>query len=121
MAPALLAVGVVVCTAAPASASDATSTVSYGGVLRARATWDDLTDTLCVKALNGDGINTAVAGIHPANGVGPSFSAVDLTDTTNGWCTGNLSIPEDRAYVLTLRWESQGGVVRRAAPKSFYT
>jgi hypothetical protein len=119
--PALLAVGVLVASAAPASANDATLTVSYGGVLRARATWDDLTDNLCVTALGGDGVNIATVTIRPANGVGNTYKMSDLTDTSGGRCTGNLSIPEDRAYVMTLRWDSESGVLRTAGPKNFYT
>ena len=120
IAPAAVALGVLVATATPAAANDAKLTVSYGGVVRARASWDDLTDNLCVTATGGDGINIANASIDPANGVGPSFSVTDLTDTSGGRCTGNLSIPEDRSYVLKVRWESESGVVRTAT-KSFYT
>jgi hypothetical protein len=113
MAPTAVALGVLVATATPAAANDTTLTVSYGGVVRARA-------SLCVTATGGDGINIANARIDPANGVGPSFSVTDLTDTSGGRCTGNLSIPEDRSYVLKVRWESESGVVRTAS-KTFYT
>ncbi|AKU16298.1 hypothetical protein VV02_11200 [Luteipulveratus mongoliensis] len=104
-----------------ASASNASSSVSYGGVVRGTASWTDVTDNLCVTATGGDGINIATAKIRPANGSGPSFTISDLTDTSGGQCTGNLSIPEDRAYILTLQWDSEGGVRRTATPKNFYT
>lgn len=121
LVPTVVAMTAVGLSAPTASASNPTSSVSYGGVQRATASYTDLTDNLCVTATNGDGINIATARIYPANGSGPSFTISDLTDTHGGQCTGNLSIPEDRAYILTLRWDAQSGVVRTAAPKNFYT
>lgn len=121
----LLAAGVaattVLTTAPPALAADATHTVSWDGAVRGRATWTDLVDTLCVKAVNPTGIDVATATIRPADGTGKTFQVSDHTDTSGQTCTGNLSIPEDERYLLTVQWDSQSGVRRTSAPLAFYT
>ena len=121
LAAAGLAAVTVAVSAAPAMANDKELTLSYLGAIRARANWYDGTDTLCVKALNPLNIDTAHAWITPADGVGKRFDAVDLTDTSGNWCTGNLSIPEDELYVLHLEWQSETGYSKTVTPVRFYT
>jgi hypothetical protein len=108
-------------TSTPASASDATVSLYHNGELKARGTYDDLTDNLCVKAFNGGQNFLADVGIGPVNGDGPSFTWGAFGG--DGWqCTGNLSIPEDRRYDIQVRWHSNPGNFWKYSGKvEFYT
>jgi hypothetical protein len=64
--------------------------------------WRDATDQLGA-CLGGTGTYyQAVVTIRPADGVGPKFSLTDYTVGDGCKYTGNLSIPEDERYVMTL-------------------
>ncbi|MQA04063.1 MAG: hypothetical protein GEV07_15500 [Streptosporangiales bacterium] len=79
----------------------------------ARAHWDDLTDTLCVRAFT---------GFASAEFVRPNGNVVDL----NVWardgrkCTGNLSIREDYRTTLYLR-HYRSDIGWRVKSVGFYT
>lgn len=102
----LLAAGLTMAVAAPASAADNTTTLySAGGTLLARATWDDSHDTLCVRSyVKG---RTMTASITLLDQDWTWVSKSDSGHDTAFNCTGNLSIPEDRRVFLLLGDENR--------------
>jgi hypothetical protein len=86
----------------PAAASDGYAAAWHNGTRVAVATYDDLTDNLCVRILTDGSRGSASATIYPA-GDGRTWT---ITDRPGGGrsCTGNLAIPEDRRYDLALKW-----------------
>lgn len=121
VAPAVAAAALLVGMAPPASAADAKAEVSYGGVLKARGSWDDLTDNLCARVFNAPRASSANVSIFPADGSGPSFGVVDAGGDTQAACTGNLSIPEDEKYVMKVQWWSADNSVIKSESTTFYT
>lgn len=108
---------------APASASDLTLKVHIwlGGNQHeiARTSWDDLTDTLCVKAFGGE------TGYAEAWFVRPNGTTLRIKDVA-GWhtsntCTGNLSIQEDFQTRLYLRWNPTPSGMPTQTSGLFYT
>ncbi|WP_130387078.1 hypothetical protein [Kribbella sp. VKM Ac-2569] len=78
-------------------------------------------DTL-KACLGGTGSYTkAVAQIRPADGVGPTFSITDTSVGDGCRSTGNLSIPEDERYILTLTVSGSRLSPARTGSVSFYT
>lgn len=105
----LAAIGFLAGSVGPALANDYSRAItgSYGTAVV--GFWDDSIDTLCVRTY------LPIAGqvnITPNDGSGPSFYARDANSSdSNRVCTGNLSIPEDELYKMTLRWEAPSGTV----------
>ena len=104
--------------AVPAVASD--QSIDFYG---AHATYDDLTDTLCVRADNDFPglVDYAIGYIERPDG---SIFASKFDYEGNGWsCTGNLSIPEDRLYYLRVSdcTDIQGTDCGSSRRKSFYS
>jgi hypothetical protein len=64
--------------------------------------WKDATDVLGACLGGGSGYYKLVVGIKPADGVGPVFSMTDTVRGSGCKYTGNLSIPEDERYIMTL-------------------
>lgn len=87
-------------TVLPAAANDVTLKGGFRGQ-GSTSYWKDKSDTLIACLGGGAAFRRAVAHIRPASGKGPSFS---ITDGLGRGCTstGNLNIPEDRRYVMTL-------------------
>jgi len=119
----LTAAATVLVTAPPASAADkavcapaVTNCATATSGWQVRGTWDDSVDTLCVS-LAGDTIS-GYARIVPVDGVGPSFR-IDGNPGTRV-CTGNLSIPEDHLYRMTV-FASRGGGLTYTNSGKFYT
>jgi hypothetical protein len=100
----------------PAAADDARMVINSAGQTRAVATWDDLTDNLCVRM---SAAGTAVAKIAPISGPGREVVIRDRRDGGSN-CTGNLSIAEDRLYSLTLEWYRDGAPIAYNGTR-FYT
>lgn len=70
----------------------------------ASARYTDLTDTLCVKAVNdtGGGLRDYAYALIVGPG-GGTIASSPFANEGEGWrCTGNLSIPEDKLYTLQL-------------------
>jgi hypothetical protein len=107
--------------APPASANDTTLNYYKNGLLVARATWDDLHDTLCVEVLSSPFDTLARAGIGPVSGSGPEFRIDAVAGTVRKHCTGNLSIPEDRLYFVQIWYQLPGGPPEFSRKKQFYT
>lgn len=110
------AVTVLAGTALPAMANNVDLVVggAHHGI------WTDSTDNL--GACLGGSIRwvKAVASIRPADGSGPKFSITDTTAVNGCVFTGNLSIPEDELYIMTVTaYPSQTPVVSDSI--SFYT
>ncbi|MGW6278880.1 hypothetical protein [Kribbella sp. NPDC055071] len=64
--------------------------------------WSDATDNLGA-CLGGAGtFYKVVVTIRPSDGTGPVFSEIDTTAGNGCEYTGNLSIPEDERYIMTL-------------------
>lgn len=102
-------------TAVNASASDASTAASYGGQVRAQATYDDLTDNLCVRVVNSTGNAYAEAAIAPYYSGTGLPTVHKFAYVGEGWrCTGNLSIAEDKKYELHLRWYKLDGTSAQA-------
>lgn len=90
-------------TAAPAQANDLTLTIkNASGTVIAKAWYDDLTDTLCVKS-NVDGQMASVK-IGPNSGSGEVVGRNHAGFGKPASCTGNLSIAEDRSYWMNLSY-----------------
>lgn len=97
----VLAAGLTVGLAAPASAADNTTKFhSKSGTLLARVTWDDSHDNLCVRSLVAGHKVTATLTLLDG-GWGPVRVSDSGLDTKPN-CTGNLSIPEDRRTFLIV-------------------
>jgi hypothetical protein len=101
----MLAVGFV--TAAPAAANDLTFKFysPYTGNHLATATYDDLTDTYCIRYISG---HTAA---HLYTSWMDGTGQINLSDGADAGqtCTGNLSIAEDRQrklYIVASEWPS---------------
>lgn len=95
---------VLICaTALPAAANNVDLAIGPpGGPKYHHGIWKDATDQLGA-CLGGTGTyHQAVATIRPADGTGPKFSVTDYRVGDGCKFTGNLSIPEDERYVLTL-------------------
>lgn len=101
------AAALVAATSAPASASDARAVIWHNGERRAVGTYDDLTDTFCVRL---DTPYRASVAIHAAGEPILRGHQIDLFWSGDHFvCSGNLSIPEDRRWILELAWQSSGG------------
>jgi hypothetical protein len=122
--------GVVVAAAAftaiaagPAAAADKAVVVYLPGQSAqewsGRGSWDDSDDTLCVIVGDRYSHVKAVARIAPVSGTGPVFSVTDLYPQS-GSCTGNLRIPEDRLYRMTVTVTERNGDTY-AVSSRFYT
>ncbi|MBD3783216.1 MAG: hypothetical protein IE926_09715 [Micrococcales bacterium] len=104
VAATLAGLGIAVATAAPAAANDATLRIRNGsGTVVAKAWYNDLTDTLCVRSY--------VKGVMATARIGPSGGGTFATANDAGFkkstnCTGNLSIPEDRLYWMNLSFRT---------------
>lgn len=104
----------VIATATPAMASNEDYYAAYGGANRARVTWTDLTDTLCVTGLNLGSNATVRAYINldsSGTGIGGWVARTPYdTNDAGGKCTGNLSIAEDEPALIYVRYcENNGG------------
>lgn len=78
----------------------------YTGAHLATATYDDLTDTYCIRYVSGHTSATLVTSWTDGTGV---IKLVDGADAGRN-CTGNLSITEDRqrkVYILASEWKSE--------------
>ena len=97
VAATLVAVGL----AAPAQAADRTITLSGpAGNLHSTLSWDDSVDTLCLTLRS-----TAVGAYADADmrlTDGSHARHLRVTRSSPRACTGNLSIPEDRAAEMRL-------------------
>lgn len=107
--------GAVICTSAvaatvmiagPAFANDYSAEFNpTSGPNLGRGTWDDLTDNLCAKSYVGPPSQTKIV-VKIAPTPGESGGPFQVTDTGNSsgtqTCTGNLSIPEDQLYRMTI-------------------
>lgn len=85
--------------ATPAYANDLTLTIDQPRTAAntdARAHWDDLTDTLCLKANTG----WALAQFRRPNG--QLVRVIDTASTPGPDCTGNLRIREDYHTHLSM-------------------
>jgi hypothetical protein len=107
-------------TAGPAAANDVYGQVTVNGVVKAKGTYDDLTDTLCITVVNSAAGAWAQVRIEPPDG-----SPVHVKDAYMGEgrkCTGNLSIPEDKWWLFQVYWKAPGSTVVHHSPvKGFYT
>lgn len=102
----------VAAAAAPASANDATVDVHHNGVLKARATWDDGTDNLCIKVFNSTSGAWGWANMYRIDGGWhPPIRPTDTGGDSTQNCTGNMSIPEDVRFRIDLEWYSADGTV----------
>lgn len=83
--------------ATAAFANDVTlcASTACSGSWAVKGTWDDSIDTLCGKST---GVAAAVK-IEPVDGTGPTASVGVAGDRK---CTGNLSVPEDELYRMTI-------------------
>lgn len=98
--------------APPATASDGSVVIDIPASTPnpdAKATWDDLTDNVCIVEY-GDKNSTASITI---NATGASWSVSSNFGVGNR-CTGNLSIPEDKAATLRLCATAVGQTVCRS-------
>src|SRR5688572_15770509 len=88
------AAALVAASTVPASANDVRAVIWHNDVRRAVATYDDLTDTLCLRL---DTTRRAVAVIHAPGEPTQRGHDVELwwESADHYHCTGNLSIPED--------------------------
>ena len=107
-----------------ASANDKTMVLKKAdGTVVVKATWDDLTDNLCVIVYGGSGAWGQVAiGSH--YGLSEPDRAIRSASNSGGagwYCTGNLSIREDALYDMQLRWESSTGTWLYSQKQTFYT
>lgn len=96
---AVAAMGVFV-GASPAYASDGSVSVNIPATTPnpdATATWTDVTDNLCTVE-NGDKSSTATITINSTGAKWSVSSGFGVGDK----CTGNLSIPEDKASTLKI-------------------
>jgi hypothetical protein len=104
--------------AAPAVASDKTLTgdSAYDDG-KYRGIWEDAYDNLCARSLGPD---PALVKIEPADGSGPSFQ---IKDPSGGGrtCTGNLSIPEDEMYWMTVYHDRRPQPLHQVAYGNFWT
>lgn len=95
---------------APAHANDIYTCVPAGsncpdpnGTWKAWGHWDDSLDKLCVRHWAGVDSFTAKVTITPIDYPGdPTFSKTDVGGDNTSSCTGNLSIPEDHLYRMTV-------------------
>jgi hypothetical protein len=107
-----------------ASANDKTMVLKKAdGTVVVKATWDDLTDNLCVIVYGGSGAWGQV-GIASHYGLSEPDRAIRSASNSGGagwYCTGNLSIREDALYDMQLRWESSTGNWLYSQKETFYT
>jgi hypothetical protein len=107
-----------------ASANDKTMVLKKAdGTVVVKATWDDLTDNLCVIVYGGSGAWGQV-GIASHYGLSEPDRAIRSASNSGGagwYCTGNLSIREDALYDMQLRWESSTGNWLYSQKQTFYT
>lgn len=93
------------------------------GTVVVRASWDDLTDNLCVTVYGGSGAFGEV-GIGSYYNLPEPDRAVRSASNVGGagrYCTGNLSIREDALYEMQLRWRSPSGNWIYSGKQTFYT
>jgi hypothetical protein len=108
--------------AAPADASDLTMELrSPSGDLRLRATYDDLTDNLCVRVWGPAGADgrVVIAPDDPADYPRPDIEQGAKAGERR--CTGNLSIREDRPWQMAVQWRNLPSVVQNSGVRRFYT
>lgn len=114
----------VVGTGGGASANDKTMVLRKAdGTVVVKATWDDLTDNLCVIVYGGSGAWGEV-GIASHYGLSEPDRAIRSASNSGGagwYCTGNLSIREDALYDMQLRWQSATGNWLYSQKQTFYT
>jgi len=107
-----------------ASANDKTMVLKKAdGTVVVKATWDDLTDNLCVIVYGGSGAWGQV-GIASHYGLSEPDRAIRSASNSGGagwYCTGNLSIREDALYDMQLRWEGSTGNWLYSQKQTFYT
>ena len=110
-----LALAAAAATAGPAQANDKTLQIwnAAGTKVVAKAWYDDSTDNLCVRSY--------VQGQMATVRIGPSGGNTFATANDAGFgkstnCTGNMSIPEDRYYWMTLTYPG-----RPSKDANFYT
>jgi len=83
--------------------------------------WNDLNDTLGA-CLGGSGtFYRVVIKISPADGAGPTFSILDEVAGPPCRYTGNLSIPEDERYIMSLTAYNVNPENNVTASQAFYT
>lgn len=105
--------GLALTTAAPAQASSPVLRFyDSAGTVVAKAWYDDTTDTLCSVSYR-DGRTITVQ-------IGPRDGGTFRSQTHSGFgkaasCSGNMSIPEDRAFWMYATYES------RSKDTTFYT
>ena len=99
-------------TALPAAANNVDLAVGHPGnpVKPHHGRWIDVSDNLGA-CLGGSGSDIrALVVIRPADGSGPKYSIDDHSIADGCEWTGNLSIPEDERYIMTItvynRWPS---------------
>lgn len=102
------ALAVTFVNAPPAAANDLTFKFysPYTGAHLATATYDDLTDTYCIRYISGHTAATLVTSWTDGTGV---IQLVDGADAGQN-CTDNLSIAEDRqrkVYITASEWRSE--------------
>ena len=110
-----LALAAATATAGPASANDKDLRIwnAAGTKVLAHAWYDDSNDNLCVRS--------TVAGQMAEVRIGPSGGSTFATARDAGFgkstnCTGNMSIPEDRSFWMTLSYPG-----RPSKDANFYT
>lgn len=109
-------------TAGPAAANDVYGQVVVNGTVKAKGTYDDLTDTLCITVVNSAAGAWGQVRIEAADG-SPAFTK-DAYMGEGRKCTGNLSIPEDQSWRFQVYWKSPTSAwneVHHSQVKSFYT
>lgn len=119
-AAALVGFGLVAAAPTEAQANDVTLKIYYGGVLKALGTYDDLTDNLCITVYGSSQAWGEIA-FSPVEGTGWRGTSAANSGGAGKYCTGNLSIPEDRLCEIQMRWESATHVWRYTEKKTFYT
>ncbi|MQA82513.1 MAG: hypothetical protein GEV10_29310 [Streptosporangiales bacterium] len=100
-----ISLAAVTIAATPALAADATLKVDNPETKTspdARVTWDDKTDTLCVKSYTGK----ATAAIKRSNG--KWYRVRDSAGDRGGNCTGNLVIREDFRTTIGVVHHAKG-------------
>ena len=114
------ALGTIVAVPSAAHANDVTLKIYYDGVLKAVGTYDDLTDNLCITVYGSSKAWGEIA-FGPVDGPGWRGTSAANIGGAGKYCTGNLSIPEDRVCEIQMRWESATGVWKYTDKKTFYT
>ena len=106
----------------PASAANHSMVLrNSAGTVVVKATWDDLTDNLCVITYAGYSGEVAISSYY---GLSEPDRAIRSAGAYGGqgWvCTGNLSIREDAYYNMQIRWENSNRNLFFSGKEQFYT